>query len=95
MTPFNERAEDMGLDISGAHKGLYSYEDRYSKIAYRSLGSVEIYTEEENQRHPSDGLSTPMMGIWTSPVNVSPRSISRRSKPIHPARKSGRLASIS
>ena len=72
MTPFSDRAQAMGLDISGAHKGLYSYEDRYSKIAYRSLGSVEIYTEEENQRHPSDGLSTPMMGIWTSPVNDPP-----------------------
>jgi len=68
MTPFSERAEEMGLDISGAHKGLYSYEDRYSKIAYRSLGSVEIYTEDENQRHPSDGLTCPMIGIWTASV---------------------------
>jgi hypothetical protein len=71
MTPFSERAEEMGLDISGAHKGLYSYEDRYSKIAYRSLGSIDlqILEEDENQRHPTDGLSCPMIGIWASPVD--------------------------
>ena len=75
MTPFNERAEDMGLDISGAHKGLYSYEDRYSKIAYRSLGSVDIYTEDENQRHPSDGAGAAIKGSGDDLVDISRQTL--------------------
>jgi hypothetical protein len=73
MTPFSERAEDMGLDISGAHKGLYSYEDRYSKIAYRSLASIDLqhFQEDLDQAHPTDGLPCPMIGIWTSPSDAS------------------------
>jgi len=66
MTPFSERAQTMGLDVSCAHKGLFSYEDRYSKIAYRSLISAEVYSEDEYQRHPTDGLPSPIIGIWTA-----------------------------
>ena len=35
--PFEQRAQDMGLNPIGAHKGLFTYEDRYSQLAYRLL----------------------------------------------------------
>lgn len=71
MTPFNERAQEMGLDISGAHKGLYAYEDRYSKVAYRQLGSgAEPENDPINPPHPTDGQGTSILGIWTAPPNT-------------------------
>jgi len=64
MIPFNERAQEMGLDVSGSHKGLFKYQDRYSKIVYRQLISDFRLGEEDE---PTDGLQTPIIGIWTAP----------------------------
>ena len=64
MTPFGERAEEMGLDYSTSYKDLYTYEDRYGKIAYRVL-SGRLVLEDANP-HPTDGALTPLIGIWTA-----------------------------
>ena len=71
MTPFNERAQTMGLDVSGSYKGLFSYEDRYSKVAYRTLAAMDPlqfpdHQDEANERHPTDGQPCPMIGIWSA-----------------------------
>ena len=34
MTPFRERAGEMGLDVSAAYKGLYAYSDQYCEVIY-------------------------------------------------------------
>lgn len=74
MIPFEERAEEMGLDISGADKGLYQYTDNYSRVVYRvlqcglpSIDASRINDITENLNHPTDGLKTPLLGIWTAP----------------------------
>ena len=63
MTPFNERAADMGLDISQAYKGLYSYEDQYCGVVYRQLHPQTIF--EDPNGHETDGDYTPLIGIYT------------------------------
>ena len=65
--PFAERAEAMGLTAIGAHKGLFTYEDQYSQIAYRQLYTGFINVNEE-ERHPTDGSPTPLIGIYTRPT---------------------------
>lgn len=70
MTPFAERAQEMGLDISGAYKGLFSYEDIYSKVIYRTLGPKTHIMDVEVEEHPTDRSTTPLIGIWTAlPLN--------------------------
>ena len=49
--PFAQRAQEMGLTVIGAHKGLFTYEDQYSQIAYRQLYTGFINVREE-ERHP-------------------------------------------
>ena len=65
--PFEQRAQDMGLNPIGAHKGLFTYEDRYSQLAYRLLYTGNINVNEE-ERHPTDGNPTPLIGIYTRPT---------------------------
>ena len=66
--PFAMRAREMGLNVVGAHKGLYLYEDQYSQIAYRQLytGFINI---SEDEKHETDGCSTPLIGIYTRPTS--------------------------
>jgi len=64
MTPFGERAEQMGLDVSLAYKGLYSYVDRYGEIVYRQLSTQFTNTEDPNE-HPTDGIPVPKLAIYT------------------------------
>ncbi len=64
MTPFSERAEEMGLDASLAYKGLYSYSDRYSEVIYRQL-TTEDADLEVHAEHPTDGLPISKLGIYT------------------------------
>jgi hypothetical protein len=67
MTPFEDRAEEMGLNDSMSYKGLYTYEDRYSKIAYRVLAAQSgVYEEPAENQHPTDGAESPIIGIWTA-----------------------------
>lgn len=74
MTPFNDRAASMDLDISKAYKGLYSYSDQFSEVVYRQL-----YTEPDNsaawvsnepEDHPTDDLSVPKMAVFTKPLET-------------------------
>ena len=65
--PFAMRAYDMGLQAIGAHKGLYTYSDQYSQIAYRQLFTGMINVSEED-RHPTDGVPVPIIGIFTRPT---------------------------
>jgi len=63
--PFAQRAQEMGLDASFNEKGLYTYEDRYSHIAYRQL-----VTSNGNitDLHPTDGQPVPLIAIYTRPA---------------------------
>jgi len=65
--PFAQRAQEMGLTVIGAHKGLFTYEDQYSQIAYRQLYTGMINVSEE-ERHPTDGFPTPLIAIYTRPT---------------------------
>lgn len=65
--PFAQRAQEMGLTAIGAHKGLYTYSDRYSEIAYRQLYTGMINVSEED-RHPTDGTPVPIIAIFTRPT---------------------------
>lgn len=66
MTPFSERAAQMGLDASEAHKGLFSYQDRYCEIVYRQLSPQATYLGgPETPDHPTDIMTTPMIAIYT------------------------------
>jgi hypothetical protein len=66
MTPFSERAVEMGLDISEAYKGLYSYEDQYCQVVYRQLSAEATYGEASLvPDHETDNMSVPLLGIFT------------------------------
>ena len=62
-TTFAERAADMGLDANPI-KGMYSYADQYSEVVYRDLGTRLL-----NGDHPTDGLDSPLMGIFIKAVD--------------------------
>jgi hypothetical protein len=75
MTPFSERAAEMGLDINKAYKGLYSYEDSYCKVVYRQLSPTITYDSDSRDpmpEHETDNMSVPLIGIFTK----GPESIS-------------------
>lgn len=67
MTPFSERAADMGLDITQATKGLFSYSDQYCEVIYRQLSPHATYTEDRDlvAEHGTDNLHVPLIGIFT------------------------------
>ncbi len=64
MTPFSERAQQMGLDITLAYKGLFSYSDRYGEIVYRCLKPETIH--EDPNPHDTDGRDVPKLAIFTN-----------------------------
>ncbi len=63
MTPFSDRAEDMGLDASGAYKGLFTYSDEYCEIVYRQLAAPILHGDQDP--HDTDGEAAPIIGIYT------------------------------
>lgn len=63
MTPFSDRAEDMGLDASGAYKGLFTYSDDYCEVVYRQLAPPLLHGDQEP--HDTDGEAAPIIGIYT------------------------------
>lgn len=66
MTPFSERAAQMGLDASGAFKGLFTYQDQYCELAYRQLSPQATFMEGSAvPDHPTDAMITPMLAIYT------------------------------
>ncbi len=64
--PFAQRAQDMGLNVRPL-KGLFTYEDQYSQIAYRQLYTSFINVGEDD-KHPTDGTPIPIIGIFTRPT---------------------------
>ena len=60
---FADRAADMGLNVDLAYKGLFSYIDRHSEVVYRELAPAIV--ENDQNEHPTDGLPSPMLGIYT------------------------------
>ena len=69
MTPFAERAAEMGLDISGASKGLFFHSDRYGTVAYRLLTTGYLPGEDEAIAHPTDNDFVPVVAVYTSTPN--------------------------
>jgi len=69
VTPFAERARDMGLNTELDYKGQYSYVDRYSEVVYRQLATMKPH--EDNHPHPTDGLELPRLAIYTRPVDIT------------------------
>jgi len=63
MTPFRERAGEMGLDVSAAYKGLYFYSDQYCEVVYRQLTPQLIHGDLSP--HDTDGEAAPLIGIYT------------------------------
>jgi hypothetical protein len=62
---FDERAQEMGLDVTRADKGLYSYEDRYGEVIYRQLHTAYSDADGDEEVHPTDDNQVPIMGIFT------------------------------
>jgi len=65
VTPFSERATQMGLDATGAYKGLFTYQDQYCEVVYRQLSPIATHGDGENPDHPTDDMVTPMIAIYT------------------------------
>lgn len=65
MTPFSERAEQMGLDITHAEeKGMYSYRDLYGGIIYRT-NQTKFIPSIENPPTETDGFQIPYLSLFT------------------------------
>jgi len=64
-TPFSERAEAMGLDVTHSFKGLYSYADRYGEVVYRELNPIHPIEQERDWVHPTDEMKSNLLGIFT------------------------------
>jgi len=57
----------MGLNVIGAHKGLFTYVDIYSEVVYRQLYTGFINVSED-EKHPTDAIPTPLIAIYTRPT---------------------------
>ena len=55
----------MGLEITSSEKGLFKYKDQYGEIVYRELKSLFDPRELPSTCHPTDGMDTPLIGIFT------------------------------
>jgi hypothetical protein len=66
MESFSERAEDMGLDITNAFKGMYSYSDNFGEVVYRQLFTKAAYLDgPTSPDHDTDGLEFPYLAVFT------------------------------
>jgi hypothetical protein len=81
MSKFEEKAQEMGLDCTHANMGLYSYQDRFGTVIYRTLTTKTAPThelscslenladlEEEQDEpfsHETDGFVAPHIAIFT------------------------------
>lgn len=64
MTPFSERAEQMGLDVTLAERGLFTYSDRYGDLAYRQLVTMHRWESDDTPQHPTDAYQVPKLAIF-------------------------------
>lgn len=65
MTPFRERAGQMGLNASLENQGLFSYSDQYSEVVYRQLTTMSGIED-----HPTNGQILPKLAIFTREANA-------------------------
>jgi len=66
LTPFSERAVQMGLDASDIHKGLFTYQDSYCEVVYRQLSPQATFMEGSAvPDHPTDLMVSPILAIYT------------------------------
>lgn len=63
--PFSERAADMGLNVSRADKGMYSYSDQYSEVVYRQF--VTGFVNNDPEPHETDQVEMPYLGVFIKP----------------------------
>lgn len=67
MIPFSDRAQEMGLNVDLAYKGMFSYADQYSEVVYRTAAT--LYQDEDPTPHATDAMDLPMIGIYTKSPN--------------------------
>jgi hypothetical protein len=71
MEPFAQRAQEMGLNINRAYKGLYSYEDQYGEVIYRQLFTLSEPGNPTEKENPTDNLEIPYLGIYVRPPGAA------------------------
>jgi hypothetical protein len=68
MEPFSERAEQMGLDITNAFKGMYSYQDSFGEVVYRQLTTGRSYIQPPREPdHGTDAIELPYLAVFVKP----------------------------
>lgn len=67
VQPFSERAQDMGLDMTHAAKGMYAYRDRFGEVVYRQFFTGRISGNPDEEVHPTDNLAIPYLGVYIKP----------------------------
>ena len=65
MTPFSQRAQDMGLNIQHAYKGMYSYQDRFSEVVYRQMSTRTSPGNPIAKENETDDLDLPYLAVFT------------------------------
>jgi hypothetical protein len=61
---FATRAQDMGLNIDKAYKGMYSYRDRFSEVVYRQLITDTSPGNPVEKEDPTDNLILPYLAVY-------------------------------
>jgi len=62
---FAIRAQEMGLDVSKAYKGMYSYEDRFGEVVYRQLMTDTSPGNPVEKEDETDNLVFPYLAVFT------------------------------
>jgi len=62
---FSQRAQEMGLDISKAYKGMYSYEDRFCEVVYRQPFTQAAPGNPAVKEDLTDDIPFPYYGVFT------------------------------
>ena len=65
MTPFSLRAEEMGLDIQNAYKGMYSYRDRFVEVVYRQMFTRSSPGNPTVKENETDDIELPYLAVFT------------------------------
>lgn len=65
MTPFSQRAEEMGLNIQHAYKGMYSYQDRFGEVIYRQLFTLSAPGNPILKENETDDIEIPYLAVFT------------------------------
>jgi len=63
MDPFSQRAQEMGLDVTNAFKGMYSYQDSFGQVVYRQMMTGSV-ANQQDQDHQTDGIDLPYLAVF-------------------------------